>query len=342
MTAAAAGAEAAVATSAGTTGLHLSLLACGVLPGDLVVLPSFTFIASANAISHCGATPWLMDVDAGSWTLNPALLADELRRSTAPGPDGLIHVPSGRRVSAILVVYTLGMPADMDRIMGIAEQYGLPVVADAAAALGADYKGRNLGSLGPILSVFSFNGNKTVTCGGGGAVVGAAGPVLDMVRHLSGTARIGSDYTHDRVGFNYRMTNVEAAVGCAQMENLDRFVTAKRDIHRRYNEALIGHAGLTAFPDPEWANSACWFSGVIVPESGVDPVELRRRLNEQGIEARPFWKPLYLQQPYKDVPCSKQTVSEGIWSRIVTLPCSTGLSRADQDRVINAVLDATR
>ncbi|MBF0323947.1 MAG: aminotransferase class I/II-fold pyridoxal phosphate-dependent enzyme [Alphaproteobacteria bacterium] len=339
MVAEAAVAPAAVATSAGTTGLHLALLAAGVRPGDLVVLPSFTFIASANAIAHCGAGPWLFDVDPTSWTLDPAQVETALSQECRSSGGELVHGPSGRRVAAILAVYTLGTAPDMDRLAAIAARFNLPLVGDAAAALGCRYRGRPVGDHGTLLSVFSFNGNKTVTAGGGGAVIGDADR-LALVRHLSSTARVGSDYTHDRVGFNYRMTNLQAAVGCAQMELLDRFVAAKRAIRERYRTAFADLPGLSPFPEPDWSESACWFSGLVLPEGGLSPDALRQRLSAAGIEARPFWKPMHLQPPFADAPRTDQSVTDRVWHRIVTLPCSTQLTAADQDHVIAVVREA--
>lgn len=337
MVAQASGATACVATSAGTTGLHLALLAVGVGPGDLVVLPSFTFIASANAISHCGATPWLFDVAADSWTLDAALLARHLAAETERTLRGLVHKASGRRVAAIMPVYTLGQPADMDEIRSIARDYHLPVVADAAAAIGASYRGRPVGGLAD-LSVHSFNGNKTITSGGGGAVLSDDAELVAAARHLSGTARVGADYSHDRVGFNYRMTNIQAAVGCAQMENLDQFIAAKRRIRADYESGLAGLPGIDFFPNPAWAGSACWFSGIVLAKGArLETAELRARLVEAGIEARPFWKPMHLQAPYAEAPRTAQDVADSVWQRVVTLPCSTQLNAVDQARVIASV-----
>lgn len=336
MVAEAAGCAHAVATSAGTTGLHAALVAVGVRHGELVVLPSLTFIASANAIAHCGAQPWLLDVDPASWTLDPALLARVLAEQTHRRDDGaVIHTASGRRVAAIMPVHTLGMPADMDPIVAAAHAHGLPVVADSAAALGATYDGRPVGRLGADLSVFSFNGNKTVTAGGGGAVAGDDAALCALVRHLTTTARVGSDYDHDHVGFNYRMTNLQAAVGCAQMENLDRFVARKRAIRAHYDAAFADLPGLAAFPAPDWAASACWFSGFVMTQG--DPAALRQALRADGIDARPFWKPMHLQAPYRDAPRTAQTVAESLWARVVTLPCSTGITAAELDIVVAAV-----
>lgn len=330
-----AGAARVVATSSGTTGLHVALAALGVGHGDLVVLPSFTFVASANAIAHCGAAPWLFDVDPASWTIDPELLTRTLAAETERSGDTLVHRPSGRRVAAMMPVYTLGMPADMDLIVAVARTHRLPIVADAAAALGARYRGRPIAGLGADLTVFSFNGNKTVTAGGGGAVAGEASGLIDRVRHLSTTARTGTDYDHDMVGFNYRMTNIQAAVGCAQLELLDDFVAAKRRIARRYDAELGGLPGAGRFPSPSWAESACWFSGVTVTNPTV--AEIRPRLRERGIDSRPFWKPIHLQTPYRAAPATPMPVCEALWQRVLTLPCSTSLTDDEQSQVIAAV-----
>ena len=329
----------AVATSSGTSGLHVALTALGVGRDDLVVLPSLTFIASANAIAYCGAMPWLLDVDPDSWTLDADLLQEVLQKETKRQGDGVvIHSATGRRVAAILPVYTLGLPADMARIVAIAQAYQLPVVADAAAALGCSAQGRAVSDLGADLTVFSFNGNKTFTTGGGGAVIGKNFELLKLVRHLSTTARHGDAYDHDRVGFNYRMTNLQAAVGCAQLERLHQFVSAKRAIRARYEAAFKGYEQLGEFPSPEGFNSACWFSGTVVSDldqAGLDV--LLAGLRQEGIAARPFWKPIHLQTPYLHAPRTAQAVCESIWFRILTLPCSTGLTTTDQDYVIAAV-----
>jgi dTDP-4-amino-4,6-dideoxygalactose transaminase len=337
LTAEAAAVRYAVPTSSGTTGLQLALVAAGVGTGDLVVLPSFTFIASANAISHCGARPWLMDVDAGSWTLDPVLLRRMLETRAERRGGALRHKATGARIAAIMPVYTLGQPADMDAITAVAGEFGLPVVADAAAALGARYKGRPVGEMGADLSVFSFNGNKTVTSGGGGAVLGNDEAQMALVGHLSTTARIGPAYDHDRVGFNFRMTNLQAAVGVAQLERAETLVAAKRRISATYDAAFLGLRGVSRFPAPEWAQSACWFSGLVLSSSVAS---LCQRLKIQGIEARPFWKPIHRQEPYRVAPATDMPVAEAVWDRVVTLPCSTHLTDAEQSRVIDAVREA--
>ena len=337
MVAQAAGAAGSVACASGTSALHAALLAVGVGRDDLVILPSFTFIASANAIAHCGATPWLFDVDPASWTLDPPLVAAQLDAQCRRDGGQVIHRPSGRRVAAMVPVHVLGMPADMDPLVEIARGWGLKVVADGAAALGATYKDRPIGRLGADLTMVSFNGNKTVTAGGGGAAIGDDPDLLKLVRHLTTTARRGADYDHDRVGYNYRMTNLQAAVGCAQMERLDQLVAAKRRIAAAYDRALTDIAGTGRFPVAAHGESACWFSGITVAPPLPPVAALRPRLRGMGIDARPFWKPMHMQAPYADAPRTAQTVAEAVWPRVLTLPCSTHLGEIEQAQVIAAV-----
>jgi perosamine synthetase len=339
--AARADAAGAVTTCSGTTALHLMLRVAGVGAGDLVILPTLTFVASANAISHCGASPWLFDVDPATWTLDAAQVAAVLARDVAPAPDGPIHRPTGRRVAAILAVHTLGAPCDMDALAGIARTYRLPLLADGAAALGARYKGRALARMGAAMTAISFNGNKTVTCGGGGAIVGPDETALARARHLGATARVGAEYDHDDVGYNYRMTNVEAAIGCAQLERLDEFLASKRATRARYDSAFAGRADLAGFPGCPWGESACWFSGAVLsPRAAARGAAIRARLRDEGVDARPFWKPMHLQEPYAGVPREALPAAEALWPRMLTLPCSVGLSDADRARAIDATLAA--
>ncbi|WP_078129420.1 DegT/DnrJ/EryC1/StrS family aminotransferase [Leptospira alexanderi] len=338
MVASASGCLYSVATSAGTTGLHVALTAFGVSKNDLVILPTFTFIGSANSISHCGAEPWLMDIDLSSLTLNPEQLRIALKKQTVKSDKGLIHIPTGKRVAAVMPVHVLGIPADMDPIIQISKEFGLPVIADGAAALGAYYKGKSIGAVGSDLTVFSFNGNKTVTAGGGGAVSGNDEGLLNLIRHLTTTARISSDYDHDRVGFNYRLTNIQAAVGCAQLERLEKFVTAKRKIQKVYNENLLNIKGVSALPEPKYGQSASWFSGIIVDTNQLGPLkEIREKLRRLNIDARPFWKPIHKQLPYANALREDLSNTDKIWDKLLILPCSTNLTEDDQNTVIKAV-----
>lgn len=327
-----------VATSAGTTGLHAALLGCGVQPGELVIIPTFTFIATANAVAHCGAIPWLMDIDARNWCMDAGQLEDELLEKTESVDGKLIHRESGRRVAAIMPVYTLGEVPDMDKIREIADRYELPLIADAAAAVGAEYKGRKIGELAD-LTVLSFNGNKTVTAGGGGIILGNNAGLMEKIRHLTTTARVTAEYDHDMVGYNYRMTNLQAAVGCAQMERMEAMVARKREIRNFYNEEFRTLEGISLFPECSDVNSACWFSGIVVNEGGIEQIrELCARLKDEGIEGRSFWKPVHLQRPYEDAVRADSLDRAGhLWDRILTLPCSVNITDSELEQVADAV-----
>lgn len=330
----------AVATSAGTTAIHAALTAVGVKHNDLVIIPTFTFIASANAVRHCGANPWLMDVSEEDWCLDPDLVQAQIKKCCERRTDGsLYHKERNQRIAALMPVYTLGNVPDMDKFRAIADEYKLPLVVDAACAIGATYNGKPLGQLAD-LSTLSFNGNKTITCGGGGAVVGTDEKLLAHVRHLTTTARVWPDYDFDEVGFNYRMTNIQAAVGVAQMERLQSFIERKRFVRKYYEEKLSTWAEarkISFFPTTEGAS--CWFSGIVLPTGAKleDAKKLCAELKGADIEARSFWKPVHLQKPYADCPKSDVKVSEELWERVVTLPCSTGIMDTELSTVIEII-----
>ncbi len=330
-----AGAAYGTVVSSGTDGLHMALTACGVGRDELVCIPAFTFIATANAVVHCGAEPWLIDIDEKSWTMNPELLDRELSEKAYEDGGKLFHKASGKRIAAVMPVYTMGMPADMDSLRKIADKYHLPLVADAAAAIGATYKGRNIGNLADV-TVFSFNGNKTITCGGGGAIVGDQEEIIELAKHMATTARVGQEYDHDMVGYNYRMTNLQAAVGCAQIERLEEFVAKKRYINDYYKEHLKEIDGVSFFPETSWGESACWLSGLVL-DGGREVREVCDSLLEKDIRTKPFWKPVYMQKPYLKSEKSGMDVTEKIWRHILTLPASTCLTEEQLERVVLAV-----
>ena len=316
-----------VSTSSGTTALHLALIGCGVGRDDVVIIPTFTFIATANAVAHCGATPWLMDINPESWTMDDDALEVELNNNSIWDGNRLIHKGTGKRIAAIMPVYTLGNIPNMKKIKEIAERYKLPLIADAAAALGAEYEGKKSGQLAD-LTIYSFNGNKTVTAGGGGMIVGNNESLMNKLKHLSTTARVSLEYDHDMVGYNYRMTNIQAAVGCAQLERSDEFVERKREIRNFYNQQFSELSSCTLFPVPEGVKSSCWFSGIVLQNGGIENIRfLCSQLKKSGIESRSFWKPIHLQAPYKDAIKAKcLDVASDIWCRILTLPCSTNIT----------------
>lgn len=313
-----AGRRHAVATANGTMAIQLALEALGIGPGDCVVVPDWTFAATANAVYHAGATPYFVDIEPDGWTLDPVLLE---------------RVLSETEIAAVVAVDTLGHCADYDRIRAVAGD--IPVISDAAGAIGARYKDRSAGSSG-LCATFSFNGNKTVTAGGGGMVVSDDTALADRIRHLSTQARMGREYEHDAIGHNGRMTNLNAAVGCAQLERLDEMVTAKRAIAARYDAAIAGRRDIAPMPRPAWTQGSCWLYSVrlrkkAAAQSLIDHLAARR------IQARSFWRSLLQQSPYRDAASALSGVSESLSGTVVSLPCSSHLGTVEQDRVIEAL-----
>lgn len=324
----------AVATSAGTTALHITLVACGVQRDDLVIIPSYTFIATANAVSHCGATPLLVDVTYDDWTIDVDKIQEILYAKTIRSNNKLIYVPTGQKIAAIIPVYTLGNIAKMERLCSIANKFDIPVIADAAAAIGALYKGEPIGKLATA-STFSFNGNKTITTGGGGAVITDNKLLAEKIRHLLSTARVGITYTHDEVGYNYRMTNIAAAVGCAQIEKLSVFVNRKKEIRQYYDAKLKDLPGVELFPN-QLDDGVCWFSGLVLDSENA-VTEMIEVLKQNEIESRTFWKPMHLQPPYQNCLKTDMSVCESFWNHVLTLPSSTGITNEELDKVIDVI-----
>ena len=328
----------AVATNTGTSALHVALRALGVQHGDLVVIPSYTFIATANAVRMSGAEPWLFDIDRESWGLDPELLASELAQVTESRDGYLWHKQLGRRVAAVVAVAAAGQPPKLNELASISAATGVSLLLDAAGAAGATYKNQKLG-YSVEHAVLSFNGNKTFTAGGGGAFLSQDESISRLARHLSTTARAGNDYSHDMEGFNYRLTNIQAALGCAQLEQADNFLARKRAINAAYGAAWK-NTNLAPFPTPDWAESACWMTGAVLPPGSPWTVnEMVDELASRDVEARGFWKPMHLQAPYAACPRTAMPVTDDLWARVLTLPSSTSLTPEDQSRVIDSVLE---
>ena len=322
----------AVALSSGTAGLHLALLVLGVGPGDPVVVPSLTFAATANAATYVGSDLRFVDVDPATWQLDADLLAAELEASAA----------AGRPVRAVLAVDLYGQCADYDRLVPVCDEHGALLVEDAAEALGATYRGRPAGSFGAA-GVFSFNGNKIITTSGGGMLVSDDGDLVDRVRHLATQAREPAvQYEHRDIGFNYRMSNLLAALGRGQLEQLPAKVARRRAINARYRAALGDLDGVSFMPDAPYGAPTSWLTVMTVdPEvTGTTPEAIRVRLEDDDIEARPAWKPLHLQPAFADVPMRGGDVSEQIFATGLCLPSGSSLTDDDQDRVIAIVRDA--
>lgn len=335
------GAPSAVATCTGTVALQMALECLDIGAGDLVMVPSLTFIASPNAIRHSGADVWLVDVDADLWTLDLEVVRAAIEQQTDPHPSGRLHRETGRVLRAIMPVMTMGASLDFDALVRLADEFGLRIVVDAAAAIGAEGPGSvPLARTGVDAVCFSFNGNKTITSGGGGAVAAEDPMLIDRIAHLISTARVGSDYEHDVVGYNFRMTNVEAAIGVAQLERLDAFLVRKREIHDRYSALAARYPVLSGFPVPDRGRSVHWFSGVTYDGSDLAACSaFRRHMVDHGIDVRPFWKPVHLQAPYRDSVSTGVATSEHLWERIIPLPCSTGITDDELDFVVSTAAE---
>lgn len=332
------GTPSAAVVCSGTVALQLALEALGCGRGDLVMIPSLTFIATPNAVSHCGATPWLVDCDAGSWAMDPVLCRQMIEQETTPHPRGRQHMPSGGILTAVMPVMIMGATLDFAAWRKLADDYGLKLVIDAAAAIGARAEGDlPIGAAGPDALCYSFNGNKTITSGGGGAVAAPDPALIARIRHLSSTGRTGPNYDHDVIAYNFRMTNVQAALGMAQIERLEHFLERKADIRQRYARLAERFNCLAPFPEPPMGRSTHWFSGFwYTGEDPAAPDAFRAHMNEAGVDLRPFWKPVHMQAPYLNAPASAMPVTNGLWDRIFPLPCSTHISEAELDQVISA------
>ncbi len=318
--AALAGCAHGVAIVNGTAALYLALRAAGVKAGDRVLLPDFTFAATANAILQADAEPVFLDVTEESWTLDPTLLENAIRN---------------HRPKAVLPVHVLGHPVDMDPVTAICRAADVAVIEDAAGAIGAGYRGRPTGSLGDA-AVFSFNGNKTVTTGGGGMIVTDNTAWAEHVRALSMQARDGDRYRYREAGFNYRLPNLNAALGLAQLGRLDVMLAAKRAIAARYDEVFASRDDLAPMPRCDWAESGCWLYSVRCA-SRNDADLLVRHLDTAGIDARVFWEALSEQAPYAAAQRYLTGVAARLSGTVVSLPCSSNLSESEQNRVIAAL-----
>jgi dTDP-4-amino-4,6-dideoxygalactose transaminase len=324
----------AAALNSGTAALHLALILLEVGPGDEVWTATLTFAATANAIRYVGATPVFIDSERESWNMDPALLLEALRDASTREA-----LPK-----ALVVVDLYGQCADYDPILAACQEYGVPVIEDAAEALGATYRGKPAGSFGAI-GVLSFNGNKIMTTSGGGALLCDDSALVERARHLASQARQpAAHYEHEEVGYNYRLSNLLAAVGRAQLARLDEFVDRRREINRRYRAALGGIGGIAFLPEAPGGHSTCWLTCVLLDEDrlGVGPEQIREHLESHNIEARPVWKPMHLQPVFRDCRVVGGTAAEDLFLRGICLPSGSTLSAEGQRRVLDAFLETPR
>ncbi len=324
----------AVALSSGTAALHLALLGVGVTAGSVVIVPTLTFAATANAVCYVGATPLFVDSDPTTWTVDPVLVARAVEAA----------LDAGTRVAAVIAVDLYGQCADYAPLLALCARHGIPLVEDAAEGLGATYRDRPAGTFGAA-AVLSFNGNKIITTGGGGMLVTNDRALADQTRYLSTQAREPVlHYEHRAIGYNYRLSNLSAALGRAQLQGLDDKVKSRREHQRAYQEAFTGVPGLSLMPLADYGESSCWLTCLLVEPSefGADRDAVITHLQLQGIEARPTWKPMHQQPVFADREVVGGTVADEVFCRGLCLPSGSSLTPEQRDRVVTAFLSTPR
>ena len=332
------GARYAVATVNGTAALHTALKVIGLSPGEEAIVSNLTFIAPVNAVRYCQAHPVLMDADPETWQMDTRKVAHFLETECEICAGGCFNKRTGRRVRAMLPVHILGLSCEIDRLVDLGRKYGLRVVEDAAEAMGVRYRGRHVGTFGDV-GVFSFNGNKIVTAGGGGMLVSDNPAYAEYARYLTTQAKDDTlESVHNEVGYNYRLTNIQAALGVAQLERIEEFITKKRAIARAYEEAFSDLGGITTMPTPPNSEPTYWLYTVLLDKqtSLAGRKAVIKRLHENGIGARPLWHTIHNLPPYRYCQAYQIEHSIRLYERGVSLPCSVGLSSNDLQRCITA------
>ena len=321
------GAQHAVAVVNGTSALHLALVAVGVKPGDEVIVPALSFVATASAVALAGATPHFVDVSSETWGIDSTELRAYVSSSLRSDGKRFINKESGRPVTAIVPMHTLGHPCDGEGIKAVAEEFGLAFVEDAAESLGSFAGERHTGLAGNA-GVFSFNGNKTITTGGGGAIVTNDAELSARLKHLSTTAKIPHrfEFDHDEVGYNYRMPNINAALGVAQLEQLPDLVERQRSLHRKYEEALGDLTLGSLRSESPGTTSNYWLQAFLLnPQLASQRDNILNACLDAGIPVRPLWKPLNTLAPYRQSPSAPTPVVTDLYSRVICLPSSASL-----------------
>jgi perosamine synthetase len=321
------GAKRAVAVVNGTAALHACFRLAGVEPGDEVISPALTFIATTNAIAYCGASPHFVDSSLQTLGMDAQALGARLDAVAQRGPEGTTNRETGRRIAAIVPMHTFGHPVDMDEIVAIAKHWDIPVVEDAAESLGSTYKGRAVGSEAR-LAALSFNGNKIVTTGGGGAILTNDEELGRRAKHITTTAKLPHKwaFVHDEIGFNYRLPNLNAALGCAQLEQLDGFLASKRRLAAAYDRAFAGVPGVAFAREPEGTTSNYWLNAILLDDAHAGQRdEVLAALNDSGFGARPAWTLMHRLPMFAASPRGDLSVAESIERRLINLPSSASI-----------------
>ena len=325
-----------IAVVNGTSALHLSLLVCDVKSGDEVIAPALTFVATANVVKYCGADPVFIDCDQETLCLDVKKLKRFLEMECIRKNDGYTYnKASDRRVKAVMAVHNFGHPVEMDNLIEICQQYNIDIIEDATESLGSEHKGQKTGSFGK-LACFSFNGNKIITSGGGGMVVTNDGCLAEKVKHLSTQAKTDSiEYDHDEIGYNYRLTNIQAAMGVAQMEGLDKFVEIKRKNALRYQNLLSNINSIEFLWEKPWVKSNFWLYTIKV--STFHKKSLIDYLLSKNIQVRPMWKPIHILPMYKDCQTFRVESALNIYDTALNLPCSIGIKMEEIEFTVEKI-----
>jgi perosamine synthetase len=334
-----AGTKYAVATVNGTAALHTALMLAGVGAGDEVVVSDLTFIAPANAVQYVGAYPVFVDAEQNYWQMDVQKLKDFLERGCDATAQGLRNKATGRRVKALLPVHILGSVCDMGPILELGNRFGLPVIEDATECLGAKYGERPAGSLG-LMGCFSFNGNKILTTGGGGMLVTNNESLARRARYLTTQAKNDPlEFVHGAVGYNYRLPNVLAAIGCAQLEQLDKFVARKREIATAYTDAFADLPGVAPMREPPGTFSTFWMYTIRIDESRArfGSRDLMKALDTESIQTRPLWQPMHLSPAHQGTFVTECSIAKRLNRECLSLPCSVSLTEAQQKRVVEVL-----
>lgn len=321
------GARRAVAVVNGTAALQVALRLAGVEPGDEVIVPTLTFVATANAVHYLGASPHFADSAEGTLGLDPIALRDWLAHSSERTADGTRNRLNGRPIRALVPMHTFGHPCDLDALMALAHDYRLALVEDAAESLGSRYHGRHTGTIG-LLGTLSFNGNKTITTGGGGAILTDDERLADHAKHLTTTAKRPHrwEYVHDEIGYNFRLPNLNAALGCAQLEQLPDFLASKRRLTERYLDAFAGIEQVRLMQEPPGCDSNYWLQTLILDDAVADQRDaILTTTNDAGLMTRPAWTLMHKLPPYRDCPRAPLPVAASLARRIINVPSSAGL-----------------
>ena len=322
------GAKHAVAVVNGTAALHIALLLAGVESGDEVLVPTLSFVATANVVRYCGAKPHFVDSEQQTLGIDPEALQDYLQVNTEQRNGICLNRKTGNTVRALVPVHIFGHPCDLEGLLAVTKEFNLVLIEDAAESLGSTYHGRHSGTFG-LLGTLSFNGNKTITTGGGGAILTDDPELAKRAKHLTTTAKTPHrwDYVHDEVGYNYRMPNLNAALGCAQLEQLPDFLASKRRLFESYQEAFRDIAGISLFTEPEGSQSNYWLQALLLDDSVANQRDsILEATNSAGLMTRPVWTLLHKLTPFQDCPHAPLPVAEALECRIINLPSSSGLA----------------